>query len=357
MVTKRASLVPLPTTYKAGRRYRAQGPGPHGKRISATGATKAEAKAAYQARYRGLRPGAVTLGTCLADWLETRRSRVRPSTVATYASQIKNVLEMVIDPEVELTDLTEEAVGRVITELQKGWASTSAKAALWILAGALDVAVERHWISDNPVAGRAIAGSAGHQGFWTVAEARQFVDAIAGDRFELLYALMLLMGLRVGEACTLTWAHFGIEEGLLSIDQTETRSRKRRGIGPPKSDAGVRTLPMPTLIRSLAGKMSQPSGCCFSFDQVRPVSTNDVRLRLRSICEAAGLPYIGAHGLRRTAGALWLLGGVPPLIVSRYLGHEHLATTLKQYAPYLDEMEIALRGAIQVAFPAEEAME
>jgi integrase len=356
MATNRKSLAPVPSIYKVGRRYRAQGPGPNGKRISGTGATKAEAKGAYEARLRGLRPRAVTVGTCLAAWMETERSQVRASTLATYANQIENVLERVIDPALELKALTEEAMGHVISELQKGWASTSAKAALWILSAALDMAVQRRWISDNPVADRAIKGSTKRQGFWTLTEARRFLDIIAGDRIELLYAVMLLMGLRVGEACVLTWEHWDITGRLLFVAQTETRGQKGRGIGPPKSNAGTRTLPIPALIQRLTVKVAQPSDYCFSVRGASPISTAAVRLRLRSICDANGLPYVGPHGLRRSAGAQWLLKGVHPLIVSRYLGHDHLSTTLKEYAPYLDEMEPALRAAIQRAFPVVEVI-
>ena len=357
MTASRKSLIPVPSIYKVGRRYRAQGPGPLGERISGTGVTKAEAKGAYEARFRGLRPGAVTVGTCLAAWSETQRSAVRGSSLATYGNQIKNILARVIDPALELEALTEDATGHVISELQEGWASTSAKAALTILASAMDMAVRRHWISDNPVAGRAIKGFTKRQGFWTLTDARRFLEVIAGDQFELLYTVMLLMGLRVGEACVLTWAHWDIPGRLLSVTQTEAKGKEGRGIGPPKTKAGVRTLPMPALIQRLAVKTGQPSGYCFSFGGARPISTADVRLRLREICNANGLPYVAAHGLRRSAGAQWLLKGVHPLIVTRYLGHDHLSTTLKEYAPYLDEMEPALRKAIQRAFPAEEGPE
>ena len=45
---------------------------------------------------------------------------------------------------------------------------------------------------------------------------------------------------------------------------------------------------------------------------------------------------VSTHGLRRTAGVLWLASGVDIFTVSRLLGHESVTTTVKSYAGIAD---------------------
>jgi integrase len=48
-------------------------------------------------------------------------------------------------------------------------------------------------------------------------QARRFLDAARGDRFEALYVLAMAAGLRQGELLGLKWANLDLEKGTLSV--------------------------------------------------------------------------------------------------------------------------------------------
>jgi integrase len=56
----------------------------------------------------------------------------------------------------------------------------------------------------------------------------------------------------------------------------------------------------------------------------------------RAACSRAGLPPVDTHGLRRTAGVLWIAAGIDIYTVSSLLGHASVITTEKAYAGIAD---------------------
>ena len=61
-------------------------------------------------------------------------------------------------------------------------------------------------------------------------------------------------------------------------------------------------------------------------------------IKLKLIADAAGIDKnLTSHMGRRSAGSIWLNGGIPLEIVSKCLGHSSITTTQKSYAKVLDE--------------------
>jgi integrase len=69
------------------------------------------------------------------------------------------------------------------------------------------------------------------------------LSATENHRGKLFILCMLYCGLRPQEAAVLRWDHVDLEEGVIHILQA--RKRKTGEIGPPKSRAGVRDVPIP----------------------------------------------------------------------------------------------------------------
>jgi integrase len=59
----------------------------------------------------------------------------------------------------------------------------------------------------------------------------------------------------------------------------------------------------------------------------------------QELLETCGLPKIRFHDLRHTAASLMLNNGIPPIVVSRRLGHSKVSTTLDVYGHLLDGMQ------------------
>jgi len=63
-----------------------------------------------------------------------------------------------------------------------------------------------------------------------------------------------------------------------------------------------------------------------------------LRLDFNRLLGEAGIPKIRFHDLRHTAASLMLNNGVPPIVVSRILGHAKPSITLDLYGHLYHEM-------------------
>jgi integrase len=77
-------------------------------------------------------------------------------------------------------------------------------------------------------------------------QARRFLHAARGDRFEALYVLSLTTGLRMGEALGLRWSDIDLDAGTLRVNRQVQRMRGGGGLvfSEPKN-ASRRTLELP----------------------------------------------------------------------------------------------------------------
>lgn len=66
---------------------------------------------------------------------------------------------------------------------------------------------------------------------------------------------------------------------------------------------------------------------------------SNLRLDFYRLSSEVGLPKIRFHDLRHTAASLMLNNGVPPIVVSRILGHAKPSITLDLYGHLYHEMQ------------------
>ncbi len=72
--------------------------------------------------------------------------------------------------------------------------------------------------------------------------------------------------------------------------------------------------------------------------QLPTISNQKYNMKLKIVADAAGVETeLTSHVGRRTAGYLWLNGGIPIEVVAKCLGHTSVRTTEKAYARILDK--------------------
>jgi integrase len=69
-------------------------------------------------------------------------------------------------------------------------------------------------------------------------QARAFLEAARGERFEALYVLAVTAGLREGELLGLKWEDVDLEAGTLSVRRTLSEARSGRFFELPKNGKG-----------------------------------------------------------------------------------------------------------------------
>lgn len=193
---------------------------------------------------------------------------------------------------------------------------------------------------------------------WTAGEARQFLRSARDDDDPLypLWVLILVLGLRRGEALGLIWESVDEAARLISLEwQLVTVS------GQPlkhkqqlKTDGSTDILPLPPIClpaleiarqnQDKARTSEWPGACIcgerhqlvFTTATGRPVQPRNVNRGFAARCARAGVRRIKLHDARRTCGSLLAALEVHPRTAMAILRHSRIAMTMEIYTDVPD---------------------
>jgi integrase len=185
---------------------------------------------------------------------------------------------------------------------------------------------------------------------WSPTEALAFLQAAIDDPLYPAFVLLILYGLRRGEALGLRWQDIDIEAQIIHIRQQIHRSQGQLRIGPVKTRAGSRDLPLIGLARGalLARKEQQEAdqmklgsawadtGLVFTTRTGRPIEPRNLVRSFVRIRDSHGIRKIRVHAIRHTTASLLKDLGVPARDTQIILGHAHISTTQQIYT-HVDE--------------------
>lgn len=147
-------------------------------------------------------------------------------------------------------------------------------------------------------------------------------------------ALLVATGLRVTEALSLRWSWIIRDDAarpmlvVPSFDAASGFHTKGHGArSVPLSHAALAALDLARAEWGGTGYVLHPTA-----DGGKLPWRSGWNAAQNVACAEAGIERVDVHGLRRTAGALWLLAGVPIHVVSRWLGHSSVLITERHYA-------------------------
>ncbi len=147
-------------------------------------------------------------------------------------------------------------------------------------------------------------------------------------------------GLRWGEITELRWKDFNPQSSQLRISRGVWEGDPQDS---PKSEKSKRNVLIPESLRDLLVQLRDVTGARDE-DLIFPSSTgkhihhsNFYRDVWNGLIEAAGVKPITFHGLRHTYATVMLSNGASILFVSKQLGHSDIQTTLKYYGHVLPE--------------------
>ncbi len=298
-----------------------------------------------------------TVRTFLERWLE---DVVKPNkTHRTYATHRQQVLSHIIPAfgRVKLEALRKAHVDRLYTELLRGGlAPSSVRRVHAVLHAALEEAVRGDLIPRNPAA-HANKPKVRQEEIEPLdaEQARTFLDAARGDRYEALYLLCLMAGLRQGEALGLKWSDIDLDAGTLRVNRQLQRVRRdgeksgRLVFSEPKN-ASRRTVGLPQRAvealrshrkRQLEEKLKAPdyedSGLVFATGKGTALDAqNIVNRHFKPLLKQAGLPPIRFHDLRHSCLSLLAQRGEPIRDLQALAGHASAAFTLQRYTHHYD---------------------
>jgi integrase len=196
-----------------------------------------------------------------------------------------------------------------------------------------------------------------------------FLKAVAGDRYEAIWLLLLVTGMRPGEALALRWSEVDLKSKLGGGSVTVLRSLTWRKGGDcvfrsePKTASGIRQILIPPLVvgalkahrarqaemRLKAGSAWQDLDLVFATEAGTPNRRENLTQRhLKPIYKTVGLPPgFRLYDLRHSCATLLLVEGTHPKVVSERLGHASVALTLDTYSHVLPTMQAGASDAME----------
>jgi integrase len=213
-----------------------------------------------------------------------------------------------------------------------------------VLGAALTRAMREELIQRNPARLATLPPLTGaRHAPWSAAEARRFLEAARADPLYPAFVLLLLYGLRRGEVLGLSWRDVDFDQGTIRVRQQLIRAGNRLQLGPVKTAAGQRGLPLLGIARQALlyqegmRVLGSPVTAWSRHDLVfgtrsgLPVEPRNLARSFHRITADAGLRRIRLHDLRHTTATLLKDLGVPARDTMEILGHSRIAVTLEIY--------------------------
>lgn len=148
----------------------------------------------------------------------------------------------------------------------------------------------------------------------TPTEATRLLAATRGTNLEAALTVMLLHGLRPGEAMGLTWDDVDLDEGVLHVRRSLKREPSGLRLGGLKTKKSERTLAMPAPVHAVLRKRrvqqaqdllrlgigSPPLNLVFTTEAGTPVDPSNLRRALTRATKAAELGHCKPYDLRHS---------------------------------------------------------
>lgn len=164
------------------------------------------------------------------------------------------------------------------------------------------------------------------------------------DGFEghVLYANVCCschLGLRREESLGLEWGDFDWDANTVSIERGVQYVNGHEVVVPPKTPLSRRVLPIPPELRSriygLRGT-GRLMGCLNAMQAAN---------RYRYHCEHNGIKFVPMSNLRTSWATYMVNSGYPITLISRWMGHADVETTVRWYTKPREEDLVELVGA------------
>jgi integrase len=235
--------------------------------------------------------------------------------------------------------------------LHETLSARSRKDARDTLRAAISCAVEDEVISRNPVKGKTLQRreprARRRRQSWSVDDARWFLESTwhAGEALYAAFVLVLVLGLRKGEALGLAWEQVDLYGGELYVGEQLQRVRHQLVLREVKTETPEAPLPLPdvcvTALRirkrhqddahRLAGDRWIDNGLVFTTRYGTPIEPRNFNRSFDRCIRAVRVPRITVHGTRKTCASLLAALDVHPRVAMRILRHSKINVTMEIY--------------------------
>ena len=334
-------------TTASGVRYEVRYRAPDGKERSRTFRTRRDADrfavetagAVSRGSWIDPRSGNRTLADVAAEWLESN-----PAKRGTTWARDESIIRVHLNPAIgdcAIGTMTPVDVAQLVKRWNAELAPRSVRRTFGTLKAILNYAVDTDVITRSPADRVKLpTPRTADRPLISPAQVVALAEAIGPDYSAMVY-LGAVLGLRRGECAGLRVRNIDFAASTVTIEEQLTRGRAGQPeIGPPKSEAGRRTLSAPAALLDLLKANLDRQGLTGDHDAHVLTSPDGELLayqnwRVRVFTPAAvkaGVPSVTFHDLRRLNATVLVTKGVDVKTAQKRLGHSDIRMTLEVYA-------------------------
>lgn len=311
----------------------------------------------------------VRLTRFMEDWLTNIKSVVKPNTWYQYnMTTQKYILPSLGNYLVK--DLRPDLIQKLyITKQNEGLGVRTVQYIHQVLHGALDYAVKLDILPRNPTNACYKPRDVEHEmQVFNEEQVNQLLMAVKDTRFEALFQLAFTTGMRQSELLGLKWSDLDWKNKTITLTRQLARKTTDKANYVPPVSKLTKIDERFTQLKTMAAKRKLNLGNA-TMDSLRrhlfiqddersnpqrvrwiendlifpsiigtPMSQANLYHRFKCLIRELGLPDIRFHDIRHTAASLMLNHGIPPIVVSKRLGHKNVSITLDTYGHLIPEI-------------------
>ena len=308
----------------------------------------------------------MTFNEIWKEFISHKRKRVKPSSISNYNCIWKSVNDFF--GEKEIASITTKMVEKWAMDQLDSVSRKTVKDRLMLINNIIDyyayeyeVKVSRinmkyiHWPTRN-----VFKGEVEKIKTFTVADIKALLLKIAEDPqpHNILVAIMIGTGIRIGEACALTYGSINQETGTVEITGTVERigidndfkdedfdrmnvrvlhkaKKSALIISTPKCMSSCRAVPLPAELLKVLKKFKAvyPPNYYIGSNTFKPTEPRTLRNHYFDLLESVGIDKrLTPHCLRHTYATTLITAGVDIKTTAALLGHGDTSTTLEIYS-------------------------
>lgn len=301
-----------------------------------------------------IRRAGLTLGEYSAEWLPVHKASVKQTTYNGYVS----ILERIVAPfaSVPLQDLDSDDIAALYAKLAGKSASYIHKARI-LLTAILDSATDAGYMPKNPARAQSVKPPKGSRGTHrAITDEERALILSTPHRMQLAALIMLFCGLRRGEVLALGADDVGES---ITVRRAVYFSGNRPMISTPKTEAGIRAVPVPSILRpffgDLTGLVTKGSNGSYMTEQAFQRGWESY---MHALSKAAGHPVsIRPHDLRVSYCTALRDAGVEIHQTMIWMGHADEKMILRIYDQPGKTRETEARKLLDAAFGMRNGMQ
>lgn len=165
--------------------------------------------------------------------------------------------------------------------------------------------------------------------FLTENEFNNFINYENNTTYKDFFTLLFYTGMRRGELLALLISDINFTKNEININKS-INPKNGKNATVPKTNKSNRKIKMLRIVKETLSKYKNTNDIIFGLNKITPTT---LQRKCDKNCKAAKIDKnIRIHDFRHSFASMCINKGVPIEIISEYLGHENISTTLNIYS-------------------------